>query len=141
MAAMLILISILRTCLELRNRILPLKDRSGEPLLPLFLYEESMVDGSVTKGLFRGPLLLKVSVEITFHPGHHQRVLVGLSCDLSRSFPCVWKLRKDKKWERQDPWHDLGSSLHGLLRGYPGKLMCCPFASCLPIIQNRHMLH
>ena len=57
-----VLISTFRTCLELRNRTLPLKDRSGDPLLPLFLYEESMVDGSVRKGLFCGPLLLKVSV-------------------------------------------------------------------------------
>ena len=49
-----------RTRLGLQNRTLPLRDQSGEPLLPLFLYEESLVDGSVTKGLFRGPLLLKV---------------------------------------------------------------------------------
>lgn len=34
------------------------------PLLPLFLYEESMIDGSITKGLFRGPLLLKVGATL-----------------------------------------------------------------------------
>ena len=77
----------LRTCLGLRNRVLPLKDRSGEPLFPVFLYEESMVDGSVTKGLFHGPLLLKVSVRTTSpsqmspdeHPQAYRTIFLGRS--------------------------------------------------------------
>ena len=37
-----------------------MKDRENQPFFPVFLYDERMIDGSLTKGLFRGPLLLKV---------------------------------------------------------------------------------
>lgn len=37
-----------------------MKDRGNQPFFPVFLYDERMIDGSLTKGLFRGPLLLKV---------------------------------------------------------------------------------
>ena len=39
-----------------------MKDREGQPLFPVFTYDERMMDGSLTKGLFRGPLLLKASL-------------------------------------------------------------------------------
>lgn len=45
---------------DLGNRVLLLKDKEGYPFLPLFLYEETVMGQSITKGLFRGPLLLKV---------------------------------------------------------------------------------
>ena len=39
-----------------------MKDRENQPLFPVFLYDEQMMDGTLTKGLFRGPLLLKVGL-------------------------------------------------------------------------------
>ena len=39
-----------------------MKDRENQPFFPVFLYDEQMMDGSLTKGLFRGPLLLKVGL-------------------------------------------------------------------------------
>ena len=40
---------------------LPMKDREKQLLFPAFLYDEKTMDGSLTKGLFRGPLLLKAN--------------------------------------------------------------------------------
>lgn len=40
---------------------LPLNDNAGDPKLPAFLYDEDEADGSLTKGLFHGPLLVAVS--------------------------------------------------------------------------------
>lgn len=37
-------------------------DSEHQPFFPVFLYNEQMMDGSLTKGLFRGPLLLKASL-------------------------------------------------------------------------------
>jgi len=37
-------------------------DRENQPFFPTFLYDEKMMDGSLTKGLFRGPLLLKAGL-------------------------------------------------------------------------------
>ena len=39
-----------------------LVDGDGDPKLPAFLYDLDLTDGSITQGLFRGPLLLAVSV-------------------------------------------------------------------------------
>jgi hypothetical protein len=39
-----------------------MRDREGQPFFPVFIYDEKMMDGSLTKGLFRGPLLLKASL-------------------------------------------------------------------------------
>jgi len=39
-----------------------MRDKENQPFLPAFLYDEKMMDGSLTKGLFRGPLLLKVGL-------------------------------------------------------------------------------
>ena len=41
---------------------LHMRDRENQPFFPAFLYDEKMMDGSLTKGLFRGPLLLKASL-------------------------------------------------------------------------------
>jgi len=46
-----------------------MKDIDRQPFFPVFLYDEQMIDGSVTKGLFRGPLLLKVN----FSPSQQRR--------------------------------------------------------------------
>jgi len=48
-----------RTRRELKHRRLRLIDREGSPFFPIFLYDEEMMDGTTTKGLFRGPLLVK----------------------------------------------------------------------------------
>lgn len=37
-------------------------DRENQPFFPKFLYDETMMDGTLTKGLFRGPLLLKAGL-------------------------------------------------------------------------------
>ena len=48
---------------RLRQGELPLIDSTGDPKFPAFLYDEdSMTDGSLTQGLFRGPFLLAVSL-------------------------------------------------------------------------------
>lgn len=46
---------------SLKAGTLPMRDREGYPFFPVFVYDEKMMDGSITKGLLRGPLLLKVS--------------------------------------------------------------------------------
>lgn len=40
---------------------LPLNDIKGDPKFPAFLYDEDVMDSSLTAGLLRGPLLLAVS--------------------------------------------------------------------------------
>jgi len=55
-----ILIAEHRTRQDLKHRRLLLIDREGSPFFPIFLYDEEMMDGTTTKGLFRGPLLVKV---------------------------------------------------------------------------------
>lgn len=49
-----------RTRQDLKHRRLPLIDRERYPFFPIFLYDEDMMDGTATRGLFRGPLLVKV---------------------------------------------------------------------------------
>ena len=46
-------------------------DARGCPFFPAFLYDEKVMDGTSTKGVFRGPLLLKVGL-VTFQevPAH-----------------------------------------------------------------------
>jgi len=39
-----------------------MKDKENQPFFPVFIYDEQMMDGSLMKGLFRGPLLLKVGL-------------------------------------------------------------------------------
>jgi hypothetical protein len=56
--------------MQLMERKLPLIDNGGDPKLPLFLYDPDLMDGSTTQGLFRGPLLLAVSV-FPHGVGHH----------------------------------------------------------------------
>ena len=46
---------------DLNHCRLPLIDRESYPFFPVFLYDEDAMDGTATKGLFRGPLLVKVS--------------------------------------------------------------------------------
>ena len=41
---------------------LPLIDNAKDPKFPAFLYDEDITDGSLAQGLFRGPLLLAVSL-------------------------------------------------------------------------------
>ena len=48
--------------MELMERKLPLIDSRGDPMLPQFLYNPDLTDSSTTRGLFRGPLLLAVSI-------------------------------------------------------------------------------
>ena len=43
------------------ERELLLIDNDGDPMFPLFLYDQDLMDGSATRGLLRGPLLLAVS--------------------------------------------------------------------------------
>jgi len=50
-----------RTWQDLKHRRLRLIDREGSPFFPIFLYDEEMMDGTTTKGLFRGLLLVKAS--------------------------------------------------------------------------------
>ena len=50
-----------RTRKDLKHRHLRLVDREGSPFFPIFLYNEELMDRTTTKGLFRGPLLVKVS--------------------------------------------------------------------------------
>jgi len=54
--------TVLSTQEGIKAATLPMKDRENQPFFPSFLYDEQMVDGSLTKGLFRGPLLLKASL-------------------------------------------------------------------------------
>lgn len=56
-----ILINEHRSQRDLKHRRLRLIDRESYPFFPIFLYDEDMMDGTATKGLFRGPLLVKVS--------------------------------------------------------------------------------
>lgn len=49
-----------RTRKDLKHRRLRLVDREGSPFFPIFLYDEELMDRTTTKGLFRGPLLVKV---------------------------------------------------------------------------------
>jgi len=56
-----VLITKYRTRRDLKQRRLRLIDREGYPFFPVFLYDEDMMDGTATKGLFRGPLLVKVN--------------------------------------------------------------------------------
>jgi len=51
---------------------LELLDDDGDPKLPAFLYDLDLADGSMTQGLFRGPLLLAVSVYSPRKVGSHQ---------------------------------------------------------------------
>ena len=51
-----------RTRMQLVERKLPMIDSGGDPKLPIFLYDLDLVDSSMTQGLFRGPLLLAVSM-------------------------------------------------------------------------------
>lgn len=48
--------------MKLKQGELPLIDNTGDPKFPAFLYDEELMDGSLTQGLFRGPLLLAVSI-------------------------------------------------------------------------------
>ena len=50
-----------------------MKDRENQPFFPAFLYNEQMMDGSLTMGLFRGPLLLRASL-----PPSRRRPLTGI---------------------------------------------------------------
>ena len=43
-----------------RDCDLPLIDNNGDPKLPVFLYDLELMDSSMTKGLFRGRLLVAV---------------------------------------------------------------------------------
>jgi len=47
---------------SLNTGTLLMRDKENQPFFPAFLYDEKMMDGSLTKGLFRGPLLLKASL-------------------------------------------------------------------------------
>ena len=47
---------------KLRDGKIKLIDNEGDPKLPAFLYDEDMMDGSLAQGLFRGRLLLAVSL-------------------------------------------------------------------------------
>jgi hypothetical protein len=49
-----------RTRQNIVERKLRLVDSEGDPKFPVFLYDEELMDGSITKGLFRGPVLLTV---------------------------------------------------------------------------------
>jgi hypothetical protein len=49
----------------LKAGTLPMKDREGQPFFPAFLYDEKTMDSSLTKGLFRGQLLLKASLALS----------------------------------------------------------------------------
>ena len=66
-----------RTRQDLKHRRLRLIDREGSPFFPTFLYDEEMMDGTSTKGLFRGPLLIKVS--FTPPEGDYRQSLPGIS--------------------------------------------------------------
>lgn len=50
-----------RTRRDLKHKRLLLLDSECSLFLPTFLYDEEMMDGTTTKGLFRGLLLVKVS--------------------------------------------------------------------------------
>jgi hypothetical protein len=43
---------------------LALIDSDNCPKLPAFLYDPNLMDDSMTKGLFRGPLLLAVTLPV-----------------------------------------------------------------------------
>ena len=47
--------------MKLVERELPLIDNTSDPKLPFFLYDPDLANGSMTQGLFRGPLLLAAS--------------------------------------------------------------------------------
>jgi len=60
-----ILITECRIRQDLKRRRLRLIDRESYPFFPIFLYDEDMMDETATKGLFRGPLLVKVSFSLS----------------------------------------------------------------------------
>jgi hypothetical protein len=60
-----ILITKYRTRQDLKRRRLRLIDRESYPFFPIFLYDEDVMDGTATKGLFRGPLLVKVGFPLS----------------------------------------------------------------------------
>ena len=47
---------------SIKGATLPMKDRENQPFFPAFLYDKRMMDGTLTTGLFRGPLLLKAGL-------------------------------------------------------------------------------
>jgi hypothetical protein len=51
-----------RTRQNIVERKLHLVDSEGDPKFPVFLYDEELMDNSITKGLFRGPVLLMVGL-------------------------------------------------------------------------------
>lgn len=53
-----------RTRAKLAQGELPLNDNVGDPKFPAFLYDEDIMDDSLTTGLLRGPLLLAVSCRL-----------------------------------------------------------------------------
>ena len=69
---------------KLMDGLLTLNDTAGNPKLPAFLYDEDMRDGSLTMGLFRGPLLLAVCMAIpgVWAPG----LSLPLRCILQSSY-------------------------------------------------------
>ena len=47
---------------SLKAGTLPMRDRENQPFFPVFVYDERMMNGSLTGGLLRGPLLLKAGL-------------------------------------------------------------------------------
>lgn len=56
--------------MKLSQGALALIDKNGDPKFPTFLYDEDAMNGSFAAGLFRGPLLLAVSL---YHPHVRER--------------------------------------------------------------------
>jgi len=64
---------------SLKAGTLPFKDKENQPFFPVFIYDEQMMDGSLMKGLLRGPLLLKAGLSPLLRralTGTHRRISI-----------------------------------------------------------------
>ena len=109
------LIPFVSTRRKLRQQELPLNDSAGDPKFPAFLYDESATDGSLSAGLFHGPLLLAVSPTIHARGIITNRTHSGLHFHLLIAFWCYRHEGIVETRERQDPWNGERGSCDNML--------------------------
>lgn len=112
-----------RTRMQLIERKLSLVDSDGDPKLPFFLYDQDLMDGSVTQGLLRGPFLLAVctlshTVPCPWNAIDH--VYLGLPAYLYIAICCGRGEVIIKAWKRENSRYDRGYAFNNLLCRYPG---------------------
>lgn len=115
-----------RTRQDLKHRRLRLIDRESYPFFPIFLYDEDMTDGTATKGLFHGPLLVKVcgSLPLKLVADEHSQAYRYIFLGPSQNHAIGAKGSK-KKGKRCNPRHAHGQAVKNLLCGRTGESVHC----------------